>query len=105
MTRFFVLDTNVLLHSPTCLLGFGKNNVVIPVDVIEELDKFKNLNDELGRNARTVVRILDDARSRGPLGSGAPINEEGGQILAEARARFDAQWRDAAAHPLVRRSQ
>ena len=40
MKKYFVLDTNVLLHAPSCLLGFGKNTVVIPVDVIEELDKF-----------------------------------------------------------------
>ena len=46
--RHFVLDTNVLLHAPACLIGFGGSTVVIPVDVIEELDKFKSRNDELG---------------------------------------------------------
>ena len=48
MIKSFVLDTNVLLHSPTSLHEFGDNQVVIPVDVIEELDKFKT---------RTVVGV------------------------------------------------
>ena len=56
--RYFVLDTNVLLHAPSCLLGFGSSTVVIPVDVIEELDKFKSRNDELGHNARSAIRNI-----------------------------------------------
>jgi PhoH-like ATPase len=83
MKKIFVLDTNVLLHSPTCLSKFKDNAVVIPVDVIEELDKFKSTNDELGRNARAVIRVLDDARSRGSLESGSPINEHGGTIQVD----------------------
>jgi len=85
MTKYYVLDTNVLLHTPSCLLQFGDNTVVIPVDVIEELDKFKSLNDELGRNAREAVRIIDEARSRGPLGTGAPINAAGGVIVVDLK--------------------
>ncbi len=63
--KHFVLDTNVLLHSPNCLRQFGENTVVVPVDVIEELDKFKSRNDELGHNARAVIRIIDKARVEG----------------------------------------
>ena len=85
MKKHFVLDTNVLLHSPACLKQFGDNTVVIPVDVIEELDKFKSGNDELGRNARAVIRALDEARGRGPLGTGAPINDEGGLVLVDLK--------------------
>src|SRR5689334_19932064 len=57
--KHFVLDTNVLLHNPNALYLFKDNEVVIPFDVVEELDKFKTNNDELGRNARTVIRHLD----------------------------------------------
>ncbi len=85
MRKHFVVDTNVLLHSPSCLTQFGDNTVVIPVDVIEELDKFKTGNDELGRNARAVIRTLDEARARGRLGTGAPINEEGGQVVVDLK--------------------
>jgi PhoH-like ATPase len=86
--KHFVLDTNVLLHSPNCLLGFGVNTVVIPVDVIEELDKFKGLNDELGRNARAVIRLLDRARVEGSLREGARINEDGGRIVVDLKPVF-----------------
>ena len=86
--KHFVLDTNVLLHSPSCLLGFGANTVVIPVDVIEELDKFKGLNDELGRNARAVIRVLDKARVEGSLREGARINQDGGRIVVDLKPVF-----------------
>ena len=49
--KHFVLDTNVLLHNPNAIFMFADNEVVIPFDVIEELDKFKTNNDALGRNA------------------------------------------------------
>ena len=46
------LDTNVLLHSPVSLNAFEDNHVVLPMAVLEELDKFKAQSSELGRNAR-----------------------------------------------------
>ena len=54
--KLFVLDTNVLLHNPNALFMFKSNEVIIPFDVIEELDKFKAGTDDLGRNARTARR-------------------------------------------------
>jgi PhoH-like ATPase len=84
--KYFILDTNVLLHSPSCVTKFLGNVVVIPVDVIEELDKFKQTNDELGRNARAVIRIIDDARAQGSLADGgAPINEHGGKVMIDMK--------------------
>ena len=50
--KTFVLDTNVLLHNPKALFLLADNEIVIPFDVIEELDTFKSNNDDLGRNAR-----------------------------------------------------
>ena len=61
-TKTFVLDTNVLLHSSQSLESFHDNDVVIPMAVVEELDKFKKNSDELGRNARAVIRSLDRLR-------------------------------------------
>jgi PhoH-like ATPase len=52
MRKTYVLDTNVLLHSAQAIESFEDNIVVIPMAVIEELDKFKKHQDELGRNAR-----------------------------------------------------
>ena len=54
----FVLDTNVLLHDPNCLNRFENNHVFIPVDVLTELDNFKNEQSERGANARQAHRLL-----------------------------------------------
>jgi len=54
----FVLDTNVLLHDPHCLNRFDNNHLFIPVEVLSELDRFKNEQTERGANARTVHRFL-----------------------------------------------
>jgi PhoH-like ATPase len=77
MKKTFVLDTNVLLHNSNCIEAFADNIVVIPMAVIEELDKFKANNDELGRNARQVIRRLDRLRKRGRLGEGVPMDNGG----------------------------
>jgi PhoH-like ATPase len=78
--KHFVVDTNVLLHNPSALFMFADNEVVIPFDVIEELDKFKTANDDLGRNARTVIRHLDRLRQQGKLSEGVPVKETGGRV-------------------------
>ena len=56
--RTFILDTNVLLHDPACINRFAEHDVCIPVDVLSELDKFKNEMTERGANAREVHRTL-----------------------------------------------
>ena len=77
MTKFFVLDTNVLLHNADSINSFTDNTVVLPMSVIEELDKFKSHNDELGRNARQVIRQLDTLRKGGRLGEGVAMDNGG----------------------------
>ena len=80
MKKSFVLDTNVLLHNPAAIESFADNEVVIPMDVIEELDRFKGQNNELGRNARQVVRTLDRLRGQGSLRDGVTLKETGGTV-------------------------
>ena len=82
MRKHFVLDTNVLLHDPHSIFGFDDNEVVLPIYVLEEIDKFKRDLNELGRSARAVSRSLDELRSRGSLSDG--INLEGGGRLRVA---------------------
>ncbi len=65
--KHFVIDTNVLLHNPNALFVFQDNHVVIPFAVIEELDKLKRLDTDIGRNARECIRHLDRLRARGRL--------------------------------------
>jgi PhoH-like ATPase len=75
----FVLDTNVLLHDPKSPFNFDDNNVFIPIEVIEEIDRFKRDSSELGRNARTISRLLDEARGKGSLSRGIRL-ETGGHL-------------------------
>jgi len=75
----YVLDTNVLLHDPNSALNFADNNVLIPIDVIEEIDRFKRESNELGQNARTVSRTLDALRLKGSLSEGVVL-ENGGNL-------------------------
>jgi PhoH-like ATPase len=75
--KTFVLDTNVLLHDHTCIESFADNTVVLPMPVIEELDKFKKETNELGRNARGVIRRLDALREHGRLGDGVKMDNGG----------------------------
>ncbi len=77
MKRTFVLDTNVLLHDPSAILRFKDNDVVLPITVIEELDRFKKQPEMTGRNARQVSRTLDLFRQKGHLIEGVPINNGG----------------------------
>ena len=73
----YVLDTNVLLHDPNSLLSFQKNNVLVPIEVIEEIDRFKREATELGQNARTVSRTLDGLRGKGSLSEGVELDNGG----------------------------
>lgn len=57
--KTFILDTNVILHDPTCINHFQENDVVIPISVIEEMDKFKRGNQVINLNAREFARTLD----------------------------------------------
>ena len=69
----YILDTNVLLHDPDSLLNFAENNVLIAIEVIEEIDRFKRESTELGQNARTVSRMLDGYRGEGSLSEGVRL--------------------------------
>jgi len=82
MKKIFVIDTNVLLHDPRAIFSFEDNDVIIPIVVIEELDKFKKGIDEIGRNARQVSRFLDEFRQKGKLSQGVPL-EGGGNLRVE----------------------
>jgi len=73
----YILDTNVLLHDPNSLVNFKENTVLVPIEVIEEIDHFKRESTELGRNARTVSRMLDGFRGEGSLSAGVDLPNGG----------------------------
>jgi len=85
--KTFVLDTNVLLHDPRAIFGFGDNDVVIPIYVVEEIDSFKKDASELGRNAREISRHLDELRTAGSLAVGVPL--PGGGKLTVATTHLE----------------
>lgn len=73
----YILDTNVLLHDPNSLLNFQDNNVLIPIEVIEEIDRFKREATERGQNARSFSRMLDGLRTKGHLSKGVELANGG----------------------------
>jgi PhoH-like ATPase len=77
LVKNYILDTNVLLHDPNSILAFKGNNVLIPIEVIEEIDRFKRESSELGQNARTVSRTLDAFRAKGHLNKGVKLDNGG----------------------------
>jgi PhoH-like ATPase len=79
MIKNYVLDTNVLIHDPNAIHAFEDNNLVIPLPVIEEIDKLKTRPGEIGMNARQVARELDELRKKGKLYKGVKV--DGGGLL------------------------
>jgi PhoH-like ATPase len=79
MRKVYVLDTNVLLHDPNAMLGFIGQDVVLPITIVEELDRFKKQPEMTGRNARQASRMLDQLHQQGHLTSGIPL-EHGGTL-------------------------
>jgi len=77
MKKNYVLDTNVLIQSPSALFSFEENNVVLPIAVLEELDKIKNDDGERGTNARETIRLLEQLRQVGNLFEGITLKSSG----------------------------
>lgn len=88
--KIIVLDTNVLLHDPKAIFAFPEDEVVIPAIVLEEIDSKKRLADELGRNARSVSRLLDKIKEDGQLHDGITL-DSGGIVRVELNHRHFAQ--------------
>ncbi len=84
MKKNYILDTNVLLHDPNALQQFEDNDLLLPMEVIEEIDTFKKDQSELGRNARHVARTLDGLRHLGKLNKGVPLPSGGSLRIAIA---------------------
>lgn len=83
MRKIYVLDTNILLQSPSAIFGFADNDIYILTTVLQELDKFKTESGERGYGAREAIRKLNQLRenvakdSSIKPDSGIPINKDG----------------------------
>lgn len=74
--KIFVLDTSVLLYDKKSISSFPGNDVVIPIVVLDELDRFKEKPGMLGENARYINRFLDELREKGKLNIGVEIEND-----------------------------
>ena len=75
MRKIFVLDTNVLIHDPYCIRNFRGNDVVLPIFVLEEIDKLKR-NQNSAIQARMVSRVLDKIRKQGQMAKGVLLEND-----------------------------
>jgi len=86
--KLFIIDTNVLLHDYKCIYNFEENDVVIPIVVLEELDRFKRGNDLINFHAREFTRELDKLSGDMLLTSNIPLGENLGNLHIETGKEF-----------------
>lgn len=82
MVKIYVLDTNIFIQSPYAIESFEDNAVVIPLVVLEELDRLKKVEGETGANARKSIRHLESLRNEGNLLNGVRL-PNGGTVRIE----------------------
>ena len=75
MKKIYVLDTNVYLTDSRSIFSFQNNDIVVPLKVLEEIEKHKKRQDGVGANARATIRSLDRLRSKGNLHKGVRLGK------------------------------
>lgn len=78
--KIFVLDTNVLLHDHKSIYKFQENDLVLPLTVLEELDKFKKGNEQINYNAREIMRAIDKLSGKGVFDKGVALGKDLGTL-------------------------
>ena len=86
--KVFVLDTNVILHDSDCIYHFDKNDVIVPITVLEELDQFKKGNETINFHAREFVRTLDSLSGNLLFNGGVKIGKGKGKIKIKLEQEF-----------------
>ena len=95
MPKIFVLDTNIILHDHNAIRQFQDNDLVIPIAVIEELDKFKKGNDALSFNARAFMRDINKLTEKREFGpEGISLGKRLGNIKIEPNHPFAPEFAD-----------
>jgi PhoH-like ATPase len=94
-TKIFVLDTNVILHDHTCIYQFQDNDIVIPITVLEELDKFKRGNDPINFQAREFVRELDEIIGEKLFNGGIKLGPDKGLLIVETGKPFTEEMKES----------
>ncbi|MBD3264400.1 MAG: ribonuclease [Candidatus Omnitrophica bacterium] len=79
--KVFVLDTNVILHDSSCIYQFKEHDVIIPIQVLEELDRFKKGHGTLSYHARKFLREFDSLSGEKVFDGGVKIGPNMGKII------------------------
>ena len=85
LNKIFVIDTSVLLYDKNSIEKLHGNDIVIPLIVLEEIDKFKTREGILGENARYINRFLDDIRTNNNLHDGVHLQNLSMMIKVETK--------------------
>lgn len=94
-SKIFILDTNVLLHDHQCIYNFQDNDVIIPIVVLEELDKFKKGSDQINFQAREFVRQLDQLAGEKLFTEGVPLGPDKGRLFIATGKDFPQVMNDS----------
>ena len=89
--KIFVLDTNVILHDYKSIYNFEENDIVLPITVLEELDKFKKGNDLINFHAREFTRELDRLSGDNLFNGGVSLGKGLGRLSIETGKPFSQQ--------------
>lgn len=93
--KIFVIDTNVLLHDYKSIYNFEENDIVIPITVLEELDRFKKGNDLINFHAREFTRELDKLSGDSLFNGGVPLGKSLGKLSIETGKPFSDQIKES----------
>jgi PhoH-like ATPase len=94
-SKLFVLDTNVILHDCGCLQNFAEHDIAIPINVLEELDKFKRGNEDINFQAREFLRQLDDLTGDVLSDAGAQLGPGHGSVRVVLGGELDSRLKAA----------
>lgn len=87
MRKTFILDTSALIHNPSAWAQYSHSDIIIPMAVLNELDKLKKQAGEVGKNARVCIRLIDELSDKMDITTGVIIDQD---ILV----KVDAEYRD-----------
>lgn len=93
--KIFILDTNVILHDHKCIYNFENNDVILPIVVLEELDKFKKGNDQINYQAREFVRDLNQISGEKLFKEGVSLGPKQGKLFVATGKPFTQTMQDS----------
>ena len=92
--KTFILETNVILHDPSCIHQFQDNDIVIPLVVIEEIDRFKRGSQVINLNAREFARTLDSLTGNSIFNGGVSLGPGKGVVRVVIAKGLNAEIRE-----------